>query len=251
MKKIIVLIATPVLIIGCKENSALSEVELNNPRLISPEIVITKHVNELGREKTSLVVYLNDKNDDSIDLLNGSVSLNKKTLGVYFNGEAPYYSLGNVGLIAQRNYTFNVRLADGQVYPCSINSPKKLLTNMSVPDYHDIKSPLIVSWSNTNESNTGYSIEISSDNITEEIELIPFQARMGSYIIPSSLLYHLNHGKRGDVYVTIKSCTSGKVDPKFNGGSIKIVESICKQVTLRDGDKPMEGQKEYQAYSPS
>ena len=46
---------------GCKENSPLSDVELNNPALISPEITLTKHENELGRTNTELVVYLNDK----------------------------------------------------------------------------------------------------------------------------------------------------------------------------------------------
>ena len=97
MKKIILFLVAPMLIFGCKENSPLSDVELNNPALISPEITLSKHENELGRTNTELIVYLNDKNNNSIDLLKGGVKLNKKSLGVHTEvGGAPYYSLDNV-----------------------------------------------------------------------------------------------------------------------------------------------------------
>jgi len=75
MNKFASLIVVPILLLGCKENSALSDVELSDPKLISPEITITKTLNNRGREQTELVVFLNDKNNNSIDLLKGGVHL--------------------------------------------------------------------------------------------------------------------------------------------------------------------------------
>ena len=48
----------------------------------------------------------------------------------------------------------------------------------------------------------------------------------------------------------MRSVTSGKIDPKFNGGSIQIIESVCKQVTLGLEDSSMEENKNYEAYVP-
>jgi len=252
MKKIIVLLVAPIMLFGCKENSALSDVELTNPKLISPEIILSKHENERGRSNTSLVVYLNDKNNNSIDLLKGGVDLNNTPLGVQAEMcGAPYYTLGNIELVPKRKYIFNIRLADDRVYPCSIYSPEKTLEKMNVPEYHNMDSPLVVSWSNRNEDNTHYSLEIRNETLWEEIELSHQQAQKGKYVIPADLLYYINNEQNGDISVTLKSCTYGRVDPKFNGGSIKIMESICKQITLGKGDEPLGEQKGYQVYVPS
>ena len=251
MKKNFLLLLAPTLIFGCKENSPLSDVELNNPALISPKITLTKHENELGRTNTELVVYLNDKNNNSIDLLKGSVSLNNKPLGVHTEvGGAPYYSLDHIELVPKRKYEFQIKLADDKIYPCTINSPEIALEDISVPEYHNMSSELVVSWGNLNEAKTDYYLELGNEDRTQEIRLSSIQTKVGSYAIPSDVLALLTNGQRGDVLITLRSVTSGKIDPKFNGGSIQIIESVCKQVTLGLEDSSMEENKNYEAYAP-
>ena len=246
MKKNILLLLALTLMFGCKENSPLSDVELNNPALISPEITLTKHENELGRTNTELVVYLNDKNNNSIDLLKGSVSLNNKPLGVHTEvGGAPYYSLDHIELVPKRKYVFQIKLADDKIYPCTINSPEIALGDISVPEYHNMSSALVVRWGNLNKSGTDYYLELGNEDRTQEIRL-----KVGSYAIPSDVLALISNGQRSDVLITMRSVTSGKIDPKFNGGSIQIIESVCKQVTLGLEDSSMEENKNYEAYVP-
>ncbi len=251
MKKIILFLVAPMLIFGCKENSPLSDVELNNPALISPEITLSKHENELGRTNTELIVYLNDKNNNSIDLLKGGVKLNKKSLGVHTEvGGAPYYSLDNVELMPKRKYEFKIRLADEKEYPCTIYSPEKPLSNINIPEYHDMSTPLIITWGNLNQSGTDYYLEIRNDDRFEEIMLSSILIKVGSFAFPPDLLAFINKGQRGDIFITLKGVTSGKIDPKFNGGSVKIIESICRQVTLGNDGSAMGEEKDYQSYVP-
>ena len=251
MKKIIALLAAPIMLIGCKENSALSDVELTNPNLISPEIILSKHVNEFGRGETDLVVYLNDKNNNSIDLLKGGVDLNNTPLGVHAElGGAPYYTLDNIELIPKRKYGFNIRLADDKSYPCFVNSPDQALTDLSAPEYHNIHRPLLVSWGETNPKNSQYTLEIKSSEISRQYTLKPGVVRSGEHVISANFLSELCNESRTDVVLTLSSVTNGKTDPRFNGGSIKIKESISKQITLDLGNEPMGEEEGLQAYVP-
>ena len=242
MKKFIPLIFASILLSGCKGNSALSDVEISDPKLISPEIVLHDHVNKLGRRNTNLVVFLNDKNDDSIDLLKGGVSLNNTSLSVQTEtGGAPYYTLGNVKVIPNTKYSFLVTLADDKPYACVVTSPKETLSGLSVPEYHNMNSPLKITWNKFSpDRRSDFLLTISHDDVQqEEISLSSRDVRNGHYTISSGILRGINEGKRSDCIITLTSSVSGKVDPKFNGGSVKIVHSISKQVTLDEGDSAM------------
>ena len=250
------LIVASILLFGCKENSALSDVELSDPKLISPEITITKTVNKRGREQTSLVVFLNDKNNNSIDLLKGGVKLNNEALGIQTEwGGAPYYTLNNLKLNANTNYNFVVTLANDNNYKCSVTSPGGLINSFSVPEYHNINNDLNVSWGKLNSSAyTSYSIEITNeDTFSKEINLSSSSIKNGGYVISSRLLKQLSEGKRSDFIITLKSSTKGKVDHRFDGGSIKIKQLVHRQVTLDFGeaDVPVFNDENIQQYQNS
>ena len=252
MKNIVILTFALLLFVGCKENSPLSDVELINPALISPEITLSKHENELGRTYTSVKVYLNDKNNNSIDLLKGGVKLNNTPLGVHTEfGGAPYYSLENIELLPKRKYLFNIKMANDKAYPCSINSPEKNLGELNVPDYHNRNTPLVLNFGKLNRKGTEYVLEIRSDEGLEEILLSSFEIGASRCVIPPQFFSFMRTEKQNDVLITLTSITSGKVDPQFNGGSIKIVESISRQVTLGDGVFPMADDKGYPEYIPN
>jgi hypothetical protein len=233
------LIVASFLLFGCKENSALSDVELSDPKLISPEITITKTVNKRGREQTSLVVFLNDKNNNSIDLLKGGVKMNNEALGIQTEwGGAPYYTLNNMELYANTNYNFVVTLANDNNYKCSVASPGDLINSFLVPEYHNINNDLNVSWGKLNSSAyTSYSLEITNeDTFSKEINLSQSILNNGGFVISSRLLKQLSEGKRSDFIITLKASTKGKVDHRFDGGSIKIKQLVHRQVTLDFGE---------------
>ena len=239
MKKLTALIVAPFIFFGCKENSALSDVELSDPNLISPEITITKTLNERGREQTELVVFLNDKNNNSIDLLKGGVKLNNEKLGIQTEwGGAPYYTLNNLELYANTNYTFDVTLANENSYKCSVASPSGLINSFVVPEYHNINKDVNISWGKLNSSpSTGYSLEIENgETFNETISLSPSIIKNGGYVLSSRVLNQFCEGSRGDFTITLKSTTNGKVDHRFDGGTIKIIEIINRQITLDVGD---------------
>ena len=110
------------ILVGCKERSPLSDVEISDPGLISPEITLTQSISESGRIETKLIVFLNDDNNNSIDLLKGGVSLNGTPLGVrtgsFGEGDAPYYSLDGIQLLPKTKYSFQITLADDKSYSC-------------------------------------------------------------------------------------------------------------------------------------
>lgn len=239
MNKFIALIIAPVLLFGCKENSALSDVELSDPKLISPEITITKTINKRGREQTDLVVFLNDKNNNSIDLLKGGVKMNNEALGIQTEwGGAPYYTLNNMELYSNTNYNFVVTLANDNNYKCSVTSPGNLINSFIVPEYHNINNDLNVSWGKLNSNAyTSYSLEITNeDSFSKEINLSSSSIKNGGYVISSRLLKQFSEGQRGDFIITLKASTKGKVDHRFDGGSIKIIQLIHRQVTLDFGE---------------
>ena len=252
MKNLALLAFALLFLMGCKENSPLSDVEIINPALISPEITLSKHENELGRTNTSVKIYLNDKNNNSVDLLKGGVQLNNTPMGVHRElGGAPYYALDQIELLPQRKYLFNIKMANDKAYPCTINSPEKILSELNVPQYHNRNTPLVLNFGKLNNTGTEYILEISSDGGLEEMLLNSFEIAAGRCVVPPRLFSFMRKGKQNDVLITLTSITSGNVDPKFNGGSIKIVESICRQVTLGDGVLPMTDEKAYPAYIPS
>ena len=239
MNKFASLIVVPILLLGCKENSALSDVELSDPKLISPEITITKTLNNRGREQTELVVFLNDKNNNSIDLLKGGVTLNNEKLGIQTEwGGAPYYTLNNLELYANTKYNFVVSLANDNSYNCNVLSPGDLINSFNVPEYHDMNNDLSVSWGNlTSNASTRYALEISNDNsLSKEINLSHSIINNGGYVISSRLLKQLSEGQRGDFIITLKASTKGKVDHRFDGGTIKLIQLINRQVTLDLGE---------------
>ena len=142
-------------------------------------------------------------------------------------------------------------MADDKVYPCSIYSPEKSIGEFDVPEYHDRNTSLIVSWDKINIDDTECLIEIEGELGSEEIDLSTSQIKAGTCFITPALFNITNKGEmQNDVLITLRSITYGKVDPRFNGGSIKIIESVSRQVTLGDNDYAKGDEKDYEAYRP-
>jgi len=228
-------------LLGCQQNSALSDVELSDPSLITPQITLQKTINENGKEKTKLKVYLNDKNGDGIDLKKGSVKLNKQALNSQTDGSllsaAPFYTIKNLELINNRKYTFVITLADDKNYTCYINSPKTTFNNLVVPEYHNKNKNLTISWTGKVSSNikTSHYLKIKNQGVLlQKIALNSDNLKNRKLIVNSRIFNQIKN--RAEITITLESKTSGKVDKKFNGGNVNIIYSYSKKITLDDFD---------------
>lgn len=242
MKKIVVLLLSLMFIYGCIEDSALSDVDLENPSLIRPMIEVYKHTSSGSSSVQHIAVFLYDKNDNLIKLQNGKVFVNgnEMVLKDIILTDAKYYSgtevIGNVKF--PENYIFDVVLTDDKTYRSTVLTQAVELTELNAPVRHpkihdlrlswnktDIKNPLTLEMlvdytENDTNKTSAYKIEIPTNNINE-----------ASYIISSQ--YFTNNPNSYKVYLNLVSETSGVMNNNFrSGGSIKSINSISRNVSL-------------------
>ena len=104
---------------SCVQESALSDVDIDDPSIIKPVISIDKSIN------TNSIIYTNitwlfDKNNNSIELKSGEVKMNNidMTLKRGINNE-PYYTIEPFDILPFRlDYTYEseISLSDEEVY---------------------------------------------------------------------------------------------------------------------------------------
>ncbi len=144
----------------CTE-SALSDVEISDPDLLILEMRMYKEYSGQSPVSQNLIVWVRDKNEQALTLLNGSVQVNgkKMTINRSLITKLPYYESGNtVDISDDKSYTVNVELADGETYESTIEIPKGNVTGIKAPSYHDPSQPLTVSWDAINRN---YQAEFS------------------------------------------------------------------------------------------
>lgn len=91
-----IFISLIILIWGCSEDSPLSDIVINDPALLKPEIKITLHKNSEGEIIFQTInAFLYDKNNNTVQLKNGGVFVNGmalETKNMLFSS-GKYYSL--------------------------------------------------------------------------------------------------------------------------------------------------------------
>ncbi|MGB0430323.1 MAG: hypothetical protein ACPGLV_07600 [Bacteroidia bacterium] len=142
----------------CTE-SALSDVEINDPQLLIIEIDIDKSYAGEISDYENLKVWVRDKNEQALALLNGTIHANDVKLSVSRSPVAklPFYETNNALPINDgQKYTVNVQLANGEVYTSSIDLPQQNISGIKAPSYHNRNEPLTISW---NPINAAYNAE--------------------------------------------------------------------------------------------
>ncbi|MCU7493878.1 MAG: hypothetical protein HF314_03455 [Ignavibacteria bacterium] len=220
---------------GCTQESALSDVELKDPSAIRPEIVFSK-AKENGSITQYVYAWINDKNNDPVELKNGGVLLNGKEMQVKTLQGLPYYSGLDIISDIRAGYIYNVgiKLNSEKTYSASIKIPDKDLSTLTLPLSQNRNQDMVISWTEI-DPNRELKLDIlnyyrkDNQEQTEEFPLsIPQESlSQGKHTIPSS--YFKNTENVYKTKITLISTVKGTIYEGFRAGSkIEATISIAK-----------------------
>lgn len=221
----------------CVKDSPLSEVELNDPSVIRPSIYLERTWDANDSLRAYVRVYLYDKNNHSIELQTGSVSMNDIPMQVeYTSGGGPFYTLNSsiLNIELNKSYNFIIKLSDGKAYACSVTTQSEDLYELELPSNYNSANNMLIHWndrditsefeielnctySSSSKSSKGQTTDIFTPNQQERTE--------GAYSIHKSYF-----NQEPNIYmakVIVRSKVYGEVDPGFDDGS-KIYSSFSK-----------------------
>lgn len=225
-------------LIGCGESS-LSDVNLENPSLIRPEITVSKTISSSREISQTIEVWLYDKQGFSIELKAGSVRVNGVPMTVSRDlFGAPYYAIesNHPEVLPNTTYTFAITLADGSEYTASVTTQEKTPLAFNVPSRHNRGQDLMVSWQEVDDRYP-MKIRLISHTKTDGLDEIDSQTidipnpGTGRHIIPASALSVSPDSYRIDL--TLSSEKSGSIDSHFRkGGEMTSRFSIKKELII-------------------
>jgi hypothetical protein len=210
---------------GCRQRSVLSDVELTDPSLLSPDVVLERTTGADGKAETTVHAYALDKNGDAVEIKNGGVTLNGEALAVDYKmvNNVPFYRPANprkATLEPGTTYRFEFELSDGKRYACEIVSQRRALTRLEAPSPHPKDKPMTIRW--RDDSDDDYlTLEIETtvkrDNVeTIEHDEVPIpQDARGEYEIPAA---YFDDANARSAELTLISLKPGEVADEFGGG---------------------------------
>lgn len=212
-------------IAGCRQRSVLSDVELTDPSLISPDVLLERTTGADGKIETTVHAYALDKNGDAVEIKNGGVTLNGERLAVDYEtvNNVPFYRPANprtAELSADETYRFEFELSDGKRYACEVAAQRRALTRLEAPSRHPKDKPMTIRW--RDDSDDDYlTLEIETtvkrdDVETTEYDEIPIpQDARGEYEIPAA---YFDKANVRSAELTLISNKPGEVAKEFGGG---------------------------------
>jgi len=238
-----VLILMLAILNSCTQDSALSDVEINDPSVIAPFIAVSRNIDNNNIFSSKIIVWLYDKNGCSIELKKGEVRLNHtrmllKRLAIT---NAPYYSgensLTKVELNA--NYTIEIELGDGKVYAASVQTQAKDLNQLTLPSYYSKQNNMNISWKDIYLHDNMevqliryFSADSSGGQSFKTIPLPLANISTGNYIL-SKDNFNLQEGNCYKALITVSGTKNGVIDSRLNLNSkIVSVYSVAKEIII-------------------
>ena len=225
---------------SCVQESALSDVDIDDPSIIKPVISIDKSIN------TNSIIYTNitwlfDKNNNSIELKSGEVKMNNidMTLKRGINNE-PYYTIEPFDILPfQLNYTYEseISLSDEEVYTSRVTTRGKDLYQLNVPAEHNKNEDIQISWADieNDEELVLTMVLTGSDDSTTYIDVYKFNISYplsGSYTVSKN--YFINRPEINKAQLTLEAINTGEINNSFmNGSKITSTISITRYTNLR------------------
>jgi hypothetical protein len=221
--------------------SPLSDVDITDPSLIRPKIVVRKLVNYLGSLSQKFEASFFDSNGNAVELKNGDVAANGVSMSLTTSllTAAPGYVLNTASLLQvalDSTYTFVTTLADGQQINSVITMQEKNLFDFIAPTRHPKATDLLITWK---EGDARYRIILSllahiardsTDRFENETINLPDPASE-QFAIPASFFTSSDSIFRVDMTLTTKS--TGNVNSQFrSGGEITSRFSIERRVLI-------------------
>ena len=230
-----------ILITGCTQDSPLSDLDLTDPGLIKPDIKISRSIYTTGTTTFSHTVWIYDKNDNSVNIQNGKVSINNVELSLKkaVLSNAPYYSIDpaySLPFEFNKIYTCDIVLSDGKVYSSTVKSRSADIDSFVVPSTHDRTKDLLLEWEPVDPNENidismfyNFRTDTSSGTGARDIQIPNPQSGMA--LIPKSYFDASTHIT--DATFTLESNIYGTTDDHFRSGSkISFIINISKKTTF-------------------
>jgi hypothetical protein len=244
MRKLLSFVITISLILtGCTEDSALSDVEISDPSIIAPYILVSRSIDENNNFDSKIEVWLYDKNGNSIELKKGEVRLNhtKMSLKKLILTKAPYYSGENVvsKVELNTNYSFEIELSDGKIYAASIQTQDKDLNQLSLPINYSKQNDMDISWKEIYmhdkmdvQLNRYIKTDTSGGQSFTTLNIPPLNISKGSFTVTKDNFNNLKDNCYKAI-ITVIGTKNGTIDNSFSSNK-KIISaySIAKETSV-------------------
>lgn len=235
----ILLIATLSLLFASCESS-LSDEEISNPAVISPQIIVSKDRDYRGLVSYTYECVLADKGGARVALKNGSVSMNSTQMILTKDLIGSYYTLTTkyVPYLLGTKYTFKVLMANGASYDAVITTPVIDLSALAAPEMVAKTSNMFIQWAGIDSNVTMYlSLKIyyrldGQEKFFTRIVEVPnpmaamFTLTPDQFLSPTGSTYGVEVGLNAEI--------EGTIDARF-GRSRKAIarQSVSKLVGVQ------------------
>jgi hypothetical protein len=220
------------LFFACLE-SPLSDVEITDFNLISGSFMIIKKCGETIN--TSIIqVIIHDKNLFSVQVKNGSVMVNGKTMR--FNPLLNMYELDNISIVKDSTYTFITTLSNGDTCISVVKTPKVEFGQVSCPNPINTLQDSAITW--TDFAGMGTNLDLSFQvNLCSDTPMVNQTiiqrtiADNGRFALTHDLFDHSCHLGNGNL--SLKRQSTGKASGKLRIGSIVIASFEWNRTDVR------------------
>jgi hypothetical protein len=226
----------PLLFMSCAQNSPLSDVNLDDPSVISLQITLERSLDLGGSATQKIEAIVKDKNSDYVALKNGGITVNGTAMAIAYTAlNAPYYTANGLMYFAvNTNYTFVVTLANGKQYNAVVKTQAQDIYSFVAPASAPRAGALNVTWASPDTTGL-VSISVTktvvdSNRTTYAYDNIGVShPSAGSYTFPAGYF----SAKTTTVDLILNSAVHGTVDPSFRAGSVITASiSIARRTTL-------------------
>lgn len=240
-KKILLFLIIPsYLFISCIDESALSDVDIDDPSIIKPVILINKSINASSVTFTN-VTWLYDKNNNSIELKSGEVKMNaiKMKLKRGLNNE-PYYTIEPFDILQFKintSYESKISMSDGKFYTSKVTTREKDLYQLNVPVEHNKNEDIYLSWNDAvNDLKLVLTMVLTGSSDTASyvkvFEFIISNPLSGNFTVSKN--YFMNRPEINKSQFTLEAINTGEINKSFmNGSKITSTISITRFVNLK------------------
>ena len=230
------------LINGCTQDSPLSDLDLTDPGLVKPDIEISRSFYSSGTTSFSHTVWIYDKNNNSVNIQDGKVSINNVELSLEKEplNSAPYYSVDpsyQLPFKFNENYTCNITLSDGKIYSSTVKSRSADIDSFTVPLTHNRSENLLLKWGPVDPKEKiiltmVYNFRHDSSSGTGVRDIQITNPQTGEALVPKSF-FDASSGIT-DATFTLESNIYGITDNRFkNGSEIIFIINISKKTVFK------------------
>ncbi len=213
--------------------SPLNNAIIDDPSSLRVVAQVVKQISSDGTNFLQVVVYLYDKNDGSVTIKNGGITVNGTDMWVQNDGFGlPYYA-SSLAPLPKSTYKFIVTLGDGSVYGGNTITTPADLTTLNMPSTQSRSQDMPVTFQNIDST---YSTSVTltqyytGTDTTTTVTLPVIPVRAGSFNISAA---NYANASIKSVMVTLDRNIPGVINPKFMSTSKAAAGfSIAKTATI-------------------